>query len=369
MAPDDSYRNTVVNDLDWLFKNKLAESFRLPPYTLLTGAGFTAGVDGFLTDQMWEQIFNQPQICGNDALRKRMQDDFNFERIYDDLFRDKDQELFRIYALAVAVAYDRLDYVVRRAEQTGVDLNGLRSWLSRFGGQSFSARHKGVIFSLNQDLFLERLRKDAAAFELRLPGLQSFAQAQSIADHDGVRKTPIPKGASAASIAKEFGTINLLKLHGSCNWVDIENRDVMVIGAQKPSLIGRYHLLKAYFELFEYVLNSDGMSLWVFGYGFKDPHINQVIANAVRTRGLKIFVVDKCRPNAFFDRLAEFADHARVDEAQGRAQFDDRRTISKAINAFIPNSIAGIFQSGYTSIPYQQIDTLMFEQQRTYSAG
>lgn len=369
MAPDGSYRNTVVNELDWLFKNNLAEASRLPPYTLLTGAGFTAGVDGFLTDQMWEQIFNQPQVCGNDALRKRMQDDFNFERIYDDLVRGEDQALFRIYSTAVAVAYDRLDYVVRRAEQTSVDLNGLRSWLSRFGGHSFSERHKGVIFSLNQDLFLERLRKNAAAFDLRLPGLQSFAQAQAIADHDGIRKTPIPKGATAGSVAKEFGALNLLKLHGSCNWVDIENRDVMVIGAQKPSLIERYHLLKAYFEIFEYVLNSGGMSLWVFGYGFKDPHINHVIANAVQTRDLKIFVVDKCRPNAFFDRLAEPADHTRVDEAQGRAEWDDRRTISKAINAFIPNSIAGVFQSGYTSIPYQQIDTLMFERQRAYSAG
>lgn len=342
--------DSVDHDLDeWnqALNNTLVRPQPIPPYALLIGAGFTAGIGGFLAQQMWEQIFNEHEISSSDILRERMLENFNFEEIYESLIADGKKDLVATFSRAINTAYDRLDRIVRRAHQEPVQLNDLGSWLGRFGGQSFTDDHKGFLFSLNQDLFIERMRRHAG-LDTKIPGMPPAGQVQTIADHDGIRKVRIPKYVQPLQLSQELGRLNLIKLHGSCNWIDADDQEIMVIGGRKVSSIRRHNLLSSYFSLFKYVLNRPDMNLWVFGYSFADEHVNSAIINALQSNPtLKLFVVDLARPDEFMKRFKS----------------NELKPIKRAIRAYIPNSIRGIFQAGYTSVPYQQIDSLMYRQQ------
>ncbi len=79
----------------------------------------------------------------------------------------------------------------------------------------------------------------------------------------------------------------LLKLHGSMNWRSSDGQNCLVIGRNKSELIQRERFLRRSFEYFERVLR-DSKHLVVVGYGFGDPHINDVIADGVRYAGLRL---------------------------------------------------------------------------------
>lgn len=47
----------------------------------------------------------------------------------------------------------------------------------------------------------------------------------------------------------------------------------------------------------------------IIGYGFKDPHINQRIAEAVTNHGLKVFIISPIQPNKFCYELGAGPEH------------------------------------------------------------
>jgi hypothetical protein len=73
----------------------------------------------------------------------------------------------------------------------------------------------------------------------------------------------------------------------------------MVIGGEKRAQIQREKLLHCYFKLFEDVLFRRNRHLLVIGYGFRDSHINEVIAHAIRKCGLKLYVISPASPRDF----------------------------------------------------------------------
>lgn len=87
------------------------------------------------------------------------------------------------------------------------------------------------------------------------------------------------------------GRFHYVKLHGSLNWRSSDGRDVMVIGRNKLKRIRNEPLLDYYFETFENVLSGQGRCLLVIGYGFRDRHINKVIARSIRDHGLRLYVM------------------------------------------------------------------------------
>jgi hypothetical protein len=91
-----------------------------------------------------------------------------------------------------------------------------------------------------------------------------------------------------------------IKLHGSMNWQrEIGNRKVMVIGGDKLTQIRSEPLLNWYYETLKRVLSCQNRRLLVIGYGFGDPHINEVILNAVHKHGLRLYVVSLHEPEDF----------------------------------------------------------------------
>jgi hypothetical protein len=92
------------------------------------------------------------------------------------------------------------------------------------------------------------------------------------------------------------GNLNYIKLHGSFLWRPEDGSPGMVLGGGKQIAIGRSQLLTAYHSLFEQVLCSGDVRLFVIGYGFQDDHINRAIATAVQGFNARIFVWDRQHP-------------------------------------------------------------------------
>ena len=75
--------------------------------------------------------------------------------------------------------------------------------------------------------------------------------------------------------------IHYVKLHGSFGWKSSKGTDSYVIGKEKEKHITEEPLLSWYFELFRSALSESNRKLMLIGYGFRDRHINEVIANSV----------------------------------------------------------------------------------------
>ena len=130
----------------------------------MTGAGFTKNFDGFLGSEMWSKVFNNTLIQTNEKLRYLLQDDYDFESVYSKVeensyLSESDKKDFQA---AIESAYKSLDDAIRNWEfnsdnPTALDVyklfgsNGLLESLFTNSGQK-----QGFIFTLNQDLLLER---------------------------------------------------------------------------------------------------------------------------------------------------------------------------------------------------------------------
>ncbi len=66
---------------------------------------------------------------------------------------------------------------------------------------------------------------------------------------------------------------------------------LMIIGGDKAQQIQTHPILSEYAQVFEALLTRPDSRLMVIGYGFRDHHINRVIARAVYEHGLQFFVI------------------------------------------------------------------------------
>ena len=73
----------------------------------------------------------------------------------------------------------------------------------------------------------------------------------------------------------------------------------MIIGKSKSEPIEREPILKCYFELFKKALSFPESRLLIIGYGFRDPHINEVIVESIKKSQLKVFIICPQEPNDF----------------------------------------------------------------------
>ena len=256
------------------------------PVVLLTGAGFTHNFGGYLATQMWEHIFNDVGVFQSaylQALMKHKQSEFDYEQIYAKL-RMKGDHNFDVYLAAMTKVYADLDEIVVRSldqGQHGVSIVGLRRWIARrFNGLGDRPKVNGFIFSLNQDLFFERHARDDFGF--LIPGLPPGAQAGVVQNKQTIQRVQLDGNTDPDKIRANFGDLNLIKLHGSCNWESSTGKGIMVLGEGKAEDIVKEPLLDFYLRLFAEVLSRPGLQLWVIGYGFRDPHINACIARSIR---------------------------------------------------------------------------------------
>ncbi|TKB67254.1 MAG: hypothetical protein E8D47_05625 [Nitrospira sp.] len=217
---------------------------------------------------------------------------------------------------AVETAYRRMHRMVRNISTDSyfrLTKPLLRGIVLRFAG---IGEERGFIFTLNQDLLIEgsfnNNDPDYGGHHLSTPGttpprggligsLQPLLE-----DNDWIT---LPDEAQLEKIRSSFGDASpqnsfvYVKLHGSYGWRSADGTNAMVIGGEKEERIAREPLLKWYLDLFREVLRGPGCNLLVIGYSFRDKHINEEIANAIRKHDLRLYVVSPQQPNDLYLQL------------------------------------------------------------------
>lgn len=271
---------------------------------LLTGAGFTKDFGGFLAEEMWSKIFNN--IKNQPRIKKLCIADYDYESIYYKVISEKGKyENGEKQALRTAIftAYQELDKSVRTEGSPPANRSEVCEFIKRFAG---SAEEEGFFFTLNQDLFIECYFKpsDQPVFQ---PGVKNistglnFKQGTHPLDPDkDFISLPIEGGFERKCSRAQ---LNYIKLHGSYGWKSSDHSDKLVIGKNKEDQIADEPVLSWYFKQFKEVLFGGNRKLFVIGYGFRDDHINEVIAKAIDQYGLKIYVLSPAKPFSFIDQL------------------------------------------------------------------
>jgi len=281
-------------------------------HVLLTGAGFTKNFGAPLAIEMWAHIFNHKKIQAQPKIKKLMLDNFDYESICDSIMMEDSTytpDERKAINDAVWSVYNHIDtsiteYIVNHPHP--LEVHNVSELIHRFGEQS----NKSFIFTLNQDLFFERLYDNIADAKLSIPGIKNNpkwfdTKFNAPLNPSHCCRLPDNKKLNCNKDILSDGNFFLIKLHSSYNWKSFDGKTKMVIGRDKAEQIQEEPLLKYYLELFETVLSQGQRRLLIIGYGFGDDHINGIISNAVRNRELKIYIISPDSPEKFKKKLDE----------------------------------------------------------------
>lgn len=309
-------------------------------HILLTGAGFTKNYGAPLASEMWAKIFNHKKIQAQPRIKELMQNCFDYESIYYYIMEDvmkrsctddekyTDGEKDAIYD-AVKSAYEYIDTILRgfiKDHQRPNELNNIHDLISKFS-ETGSYCHtdinnvthyvypetsvKSFIFTLNQDLFFERLYDNHYDAKLSIPGIENNSEWFKTTFKRPLKSSDyyqLPNEWELNRIKSDILTDEnffLIKLHGSYNWASFDGTKKMVIGRGKIDQIQKEPLLKCYFDIFKKVLSQNQNRLLIIGYGFGDDHINRIISESVRDNELKIYIISPESPTEFKKKILE----------------------------------------------------------------
>lgn len=274
---------------------------------LLVGAGFSYNWGGLLAGEVSGRILSHPSVLARPRLRALLHSEPSFEDALEKtrtgLFEAADAEAMET---AIRSVFDGMDADFRNPQPPvlGATIN---DFLARFCPGPV-AMGTGYVFSLNQDLLLERIygiwpnRQVLVSPGIRWQGQPPLRPA---AAHPIPLATITDPSVEQPQLLRNF---NLIKLHGSVNWRPPDGAHSMVMGRRKPLTISRSPLLGWYHRILESVLFSGNVRLMVIGYGWGDEHINQTIADAVRDHGLEIYSWNPAQPRDVLPGVARGAD-------------------------------------------------------------
>lgn len=293
---------------------------------LMTAAGYTKNFGGLLADQMWAKIFNHKEVQDKPDLKDLLFDTFDYESVYHEVCNDDDKDSEKktyeedeknAIHTAIREAYEELDVIAQKYIPVGDDskhnvLIGARKiidYLTRDRSQI------NFFFTLNQDLFVERLilceykNITRPPFEGRIFIPNTSRSQLPLENKDFIN---IPAGdklnITKRAVDLRNNEYHYIKLHGSFGWKssDPDRPEMMVIGRNKEEQIANEPLLKWYFDLFEQVLFQGGIKLLIIGYGFRDDHINEVIVKAIEQEpSLRLYIISPVKPREFIKELSK----------------------------------------------------------------
>lgn len=267
-------------------------------HILLLGAGFSRNYGGWLADELTGDIMGR--VSHDAELLKHLRHQKGFESALEEvraLYRQNPEHPVhakRLFTLqdAIGDCFAEMNAAFEARGHMEFQTDDRRRFV-----QTFLARFD-VIFTLNQDLLLERLYRPQELHEysgrvwqgIDLPGMSYVAKS---GDQDEMW---IPSAGTTAFDPKP-GCQPVVKLHGSVKWLDLGDQlssrtaeRMLIIGTNKEADISRSRVLGPYFKRFQDELARPNTRVMVIGYGFGDSHINNAIANA--GAGLETFIVD-----------------------------------------------------------------------------
>jgi hypothetical protein len=254
---------------------------------LLVGAGFSYNWGGLLAGEVGGRILSHSAVRARLNLRTLLLSEPSFEDALEQtrtgLYEAADANAMET---AIRTVFDSMDTDFRNPQPPvlGATIN---DFIARFCPGPV-AQSTGYVFSLNQDLLLERIYGTQPDKQVLVsPGIRWLDRCPQFP----AAANPIPNATvndPSVEVPQLLRNFNLIKLHGSINWRMPDGAHSMVMGRRKPLTISQSPLLGWYHRVFESVLFSGDVRLMVIGYGWGDEHINQTIADAVRDHGLQI---------------------------------------------------------------------------------
>lgn len=317
---------------------------------LLTGAGFTHNFGAPLAANIWSIIFSDIEIQKANKLREVLvnDEDFDYEGIFHAVINDNsyNEEDKATITASMERAYLHIDNLVRNSPLNSTASQVEEHIIKRFKGS--------FIFTLNQDLFVERLLKKYHP-DYELPGVPSKILSKPI---DESRFNEFNNDQDITIIEnKEFtewdkikntNKIKYVKLHGSFDWHDKQNNSLMVIGRDKEDQLKRHPLLRSYINKFNEVLNKDNVKILIIGYGFNDKHINKALASA---QNLGVYIIDPNGPKKWFAKM------------KNKGEYGDE-IISK-VRGYFPMTLSTIFPDNNLSqnntVYWQAVKSAFFD--------
>lgn len=274
---------------------------------LLTGAGFTKNFGAPLAKEISDIINNNSTIQKNQKLKEILNNNFDYEKIYQEMMDSKNNtKEKKILNNALQEAYKYVDNSILSQNDTPITSQLYNDVFKKLIAP-FTKAHggSGYIFTLNQDLFIERYFNNyLAEYLLRLPIMGTSVDNEPL-NNDSKRILPKDfqnQKNDWEKESKQEKTLSYIKLHGSQDWFMNDNSQMMIIGHAKGEKIKNNPLLSWYFELFESQLAVENTKLLIIGYGFGDPRINEAIT---KNENLKLFIIDTRQREEFMKALEE----------------------------------------------------------------
>jgi hypothetical protein len=286
---------------------------------LMTGAGYTNNFGGILAKDMRDKIRYHPEVKNKPALKELLDNNFDYESVYYEVYNGGylDNEKEAIHT-AIREAYKKLDEIAQKYNSRDPSKSEILYGASRIiDYMTRDMRKINFFFTLNQDLFIERLISckykniTRPPFPGRIFIPNTPESRLPLKNNDFVN---VPTGDKLDTIkhATDFSPLecHYIKIHGSFGWKssDPDRPDMMVIGRNKEEQIADELLLTRYLNLFEQVLLEGGIKLLIIGYGFRDDHINKVIAKAIESCDLELYIMSPSESEEFKNELIK-ADH------------------------------------------------------------
>jgi hypothetical protein len=267
-------------------------------HLLLTGAGFTRNWGGWIANEAFEYLLGCPEITPHitNLLWRHKEAGTGFEGVLQEL-RDQYLQARKVEPVPVSAAkqlqtFDRLlvgmfdvmnsgfgDFEPGKHRGLGPQPTYVRDFLCRFD----------AIFTLNQDTLLEQKYASSNLIDgsndrwiaLCSPGI-------------GVEMLDGKPTQTMRPLDPPFEVHEKIqpyyKLHGSSNWRDGAS-SLLIMGENKGTQIDGVALLDWYRQQFREMLSRPDSRLMIIGYGFRDPHINEILVRGTQN-GAKLFIVD-----------------------------------------------------------------------------
>ncbi|MFN7097931.1 MAG: hypothetical protein ACK4PR_10325, partial [Gammaproteobacteria bacterium] len=234
--------------------------------TLLLGAGFTANFGAPLAKDIWLSLFNNRLIQNNFKLKNLLaqhMEDYDFESFYHNVISSNEIESFIKKQLTDEIEFifkhmDEFLYsyiMMKKYEKENISIAKILGFLLSFSQDI--GRGNGCIFSLNQDIFLERLCSDYFSVEFQdnkssyrninliTPGAFDSA-CWSTYTGKPISQDQLSNCVKNVFMARSKDELTLFKLHGSFNWKVDGIEPVMVIGRDKSAKINNFLMLTKY---------------------------------------------------------------------------------------------------------------------------
>jgi hypothetical protein len=269
-------------------------------YLLLTGAGFSRNWGGWLAHEAFEYLLGCAEVTP--FIREQLWKSKGLKLGFEDTLRElRDrhaqnqnagllQELRAFEAMLEGMFHTMKTGFMntefepgQEAARIGPQPTPVRDFLCRFD----------AIFTLNQDTLLEQkysqsnLQQGSSGkwFELQSPGLTDLLVNGQRFASPGVFFPASPPFTLLQNRQPYY------KLHGSSNWRTSDNSALLILGAEKSTDISRIPLLTWYQTEFARLSQQSPVRIMVIGYGFGDPHINDLLI-AAASSGAEFFIID-----------------------------------------------------------------------------